>query len=80
MYHHCITQATKPLMMCLMKEFIGPSNFDLDRTMITQPVDSLIKTAMVSALTILKILTSLQKQHLIGIYRLFTLLLEYSLT
>ncbi|CAG9989116.1 unnamed protein product [Clonostachys byssicola] len=76
MYHHCIMQATKPLMMCLMKEFIGPSNFDLDRTMITQPVDSLIKTAVASALTILKILTSLQKQHLIDSFLPFEL--EYA--
>lgn len=66
MYHHCILQATRPLAMCLMKAFLEPAPLGIDREMISQPIASLLKTSVASALTTLKILHSLEKQHLLG--------------
>ena len=65
MHHSCILQATRPLAMCLMKAFLGPT-LGIDREMISQPIASLLKTSVASALTTLRILCSLEKKRLLG--------------
>ena len=66
LYHHFILQATRPLPMCLIKTFLEPAPLGIDRDMISQPMSSLLKTSVASALTTLKILCSLEKQRLLG--------------
>ena len=32
MYHHCILQATRPLVMCLLKGFVSPTTTAIEST------------------------------------------------
>lgn len=67
MYHHCILQATRPLVMCLLKTFLGLTTPDTDRgAWISPPIVALLKTSIASAVASLKILCTLEKQRLMG--------------
>lgn len=67
MYHHCIVQATRPLVMCLLKGFLAPTECDQPTgTWVSPPIVALLKTSISSALTTLKILGNLNRQRLLG--------------
>lgn len=67
MYHHCILQATRPVVMCLLKSHVGSLESPTGRKLWeSQPVAALLKSSVSSALSTLGILCSLQEQRLMG--------------
>ena len=76
MYHHCILQATRPLVMCLLKGFVSPTTTAIESTQhqqqhsevtwISPPIVALLKTSVSSALMTLKLLCRLREHRLLG--------------
>ncbi|KAH7142716.1 fungal-specific transcription factor domain-containing protein [Dactylonectria estremocensis] len=77
MYHHCIIQATRPLVMCLLKGFLGSTGSEPHQeTWVSAPIVALLKTSISSALETLKVLCALERQNMLESFLPFDL--EYA--
>ncbi|KAH7141759.1 hypothetical protein EDB81DRAFT_797575 [Dactylonectria macrodidyma] len=77
MYHHCILQATRPLVMCLLKGFLGSTGSEPHQeTWVSAPIVALLRTSISSALMTLKVLCASEKQNMLDSFLPFDL--EYA--
>ncbi|EXK27262.1 hypothetical protein FOMG_16085 [Fusarium oxysporum f. sp. melonis 26406] len=66
-YHQCIVLATRPLLMCILRDKLEMSRHDNNTNCeIVEPVKALVRTCYDSAHKSLRILTTLQSQDLLG--------------
>lgn len=62
----CIVLATRPLLMCLIREMLENITAKREHRQLAAPIKALLKTSQESATKSLRILLSLQSQHLLG--------------
>ncbi|EXF74544.1 hypothetical protein CFIO01_11795 [Colletotrichum fioriniae PJ7] len=70
-YHQCVVLATRPLLMCLLQDVLGRQG-NLNRGL-ASPIKALLKTSADSANKSLRILSTLQSQHLLESFLPFDL-------
>ncbi|KAK1673881.1 fungal-specific transcription factor domain-containing protein [Colletotrichum godetiae] len=70
-YHQCVVLATRPLLMCLVQDVLGRQG-NLNRGL-ASPIKALLKTSSDSANKSLRILSTLQSQHLLESFLPFDL-------
>lgn len=62
----CIVLATRPLLMCLIREMLENITAKREHRQLATPIKALLKASQESATKSLRILLSLQSQHLLG--------------
>ncbi|KAM0512923.1 hypothetical protein ACHAPE_008428 [Trichoderma viride] len=72
-YHQCIVLATRPLLMCLIREMLENITAKREHRQLAAPIKALLKTSQESATKSLRILLSLQSQHLLESFLPFDL-------
>ncbi|ETS84551.1 hypothetical protein PFICI_02576 [Pestalotiopsis fici W106-1] len=73
-YHQCIVLATRPLLMCLLRNFLEQRNSEkVSRKEVTEPIKALLKASRDSATKSLAILAVLQSQQLLDVFVPFDL-------
>ncbi|KAJ4120300.1 hypothetical protein NW760_007440 [Fusarium oxysporum] len=73
-YHQCIVLATRPLLMCILRDKLEMSRHDNNTNCeIVEPVKALVRTCYDSAHKSLRILTTLQSQDLLELFLPFDL-------
>ncbi|KAL6884752.1 fungal-specific transcription factor domain-containing protein [Trichoderma evansii] len=73
-YHQCIVLATRPLLMCLLRDKLEMSRRASDANCeIVEPIKALLRTCYDSAHKSLRILTTLQSQDLLELFLPFDL-------
>ncbi|CVL08360.1 related to positive activator of transcription [Fusarium mangiferae] len=73
-YHQCIVLATRPLLMCILRDKLEKSRHDNNANAeIAEPVKALVRTCYDSAHKSLRILTTLQSQDLLELFLPFDL-------
>ncbi|KAK0369365.1 hypothetical protein CLIM01_13277 [Colletotrichum limetticola] len=70
-YHQCVVLATRPILMCLLQDVLGRRG-NLNRGL-ASPIKALLKTSSDSANKSLRILSTLQSQHLLESFLPFDL-------
>ncbi|EQB55386.1 hypothetical protein CGLO_04700 [Colletotrichum gloeosporioides Cg-14] len=70
-YHQCVVLATRPLLMCLLQDVLARR--DHSQRNLASPIKALLKTSSDSATKSLRILSTLQTQHLLETFLPFDL-------
>ncbi|KAK2776493.1 C6 transcription factor [Colletotrichum kahawae] len=70
-YHQCVVLATRPLLMCLLQDVLARQ--DRSQRNLASPIKALLKTSSDSATKSLRILSTLQSQHLLETFLPFDL-------